>query len=149
MTDITCKFKYLCPYSWEELEHFDTSNVRFCKHCETNVYKAKDEEEFDVLAEQEKCVAYGNSGIMYMGEPEPIPRHYFLEVPKQDLTNCQISSLKNIIEPLLCEEEVMLKYDGTDRVVDIGSYEDARLVWKKLKSISVESHLNSKKLTRK
>lgn len=148
MTDITCKFKYLCPNSWDELEHSENTDVRFCTHCEADVYRAKDEEDFDALAKQEKCIAYGDSEIMYMGEPEPIPLHYFLEIPNQDLTNSQISSLKNIIEPELSDEEVMLKYDSK-QIVDIGKYEEARLVWKKLKSISVESHLSSKKLTKK
>ncbi|MEP1740412.1 MAG: hypothetical protein ABJI60_11755 [Kangiellaceae bacterium] len=149
MTDIKCKFKYLCPNSWEDLEHSENSDVRFCKHCETDVYRARDEDDFNSLARQDKCVAYGDSGIVYMGEPEPIPLHYFVEIPEQDLSNSQISNLKKIIEPELSDEEVMLKYDGTKRVIDIGNYEDARLVWKKLKGISVESHLNSKKLTRK
>ena len=150
MTDITCKFKYLCPFSWEDLEQSEETDLKFCTHCESNVHRANDEQEFEDLARSNKCVAFEESGIMFMGTPEPIPRHYYLQIPEQNLTNQQITKLRNIIEPELSEEEVMLKYDNnSEQFVDIGSHEDARLVWKKLKAISVESHLNSRKLTRK
>lgn len=113
------------------------------------MFIAKNKKEFDEFSQQKKCVAFGESGIMYMGEPEPIPGHYYLHVSKQDLTNNQISHLRKILEPEFSDEEIMLKYDNSEQFFDVGSNEDARRVWKKLKELFIESHIKNKKITHK
>jgi hypothetical protein len=47
-----------CANTWYDLNATSNDNVKHCKDCKTDVYKATNMEEFLTLLNESKCVAY-------------------------------------------------------------------------------------------
>lgn len=52
-----CKFEFQCTKSWDELFETNVDSVRFCDHCEKNVYLTQSVLEAQQHAEKHECVA--------------------------------------------------------------------------------------------
>lgn len=68
---INCKFVFQCPLSWESLEDTNNPNIRFCLHCNQNVYFAHTLGELAELASGGKCVAFNQN---HDKEQKSVPR---------------------------------------------------------------------------
>ena len=71
MDKISCKFQYECPKRWNDLLATDVENVRFCNHCEQNVYLVQTQIEFAEQAAKGKCVAIETPEFTMAGMPLP------------------------------------------------------------------------------
>ena len=56
--EIRCRFDFVCPKQWDELQVTDNNEVRYCDHCNESVYLAQSESDLDRLAIDGKCAAF-------------------------------------------------------------------------------------------
>lgn len=60
-TELSMRFRFLCPRTWELLEPGDDPGVRYCTGCGENVYLATHEGEARDLARSGRCLAIARS----------------------------------------------------------------------------------------
>ena len=54
---IRCTVKFKCPKTWAQLSETESSEIRFCSHCENDVYLVRSEAELAEHAQKGRCVA--------------------------------------------------------------------------------------------
>ena len=58
LVDIECRFEFICPKTWDELELTASEDIRFCNHCKESVYfVGSDMDAFDEHAKSGHCIA--------------------------------------------------------------------------------------------
>ena len=55
--NIECTFEFKCNKQWDELETQVTSNIKFCKQCEKEVYLCKTQQELDHARSLGLCIS--------------------------------------------------------------------------------------------
>ncbi|MGY0218218.1 hypothetical protein ACWJJH_12675 [Endozoicomonadaceae bacterium StTr2] len=71
LVDIECRFEFICPKTWDELELTERENIRFCNHCEESVYfVGSDMDAFDEHAKSGRCIAVLVEDTQPASEPE-------------------------------------------------------------------------------
>jgi hypothetical protein len=73
MTEFSkCDLRTRCEKKWEELAKTDDDLVRYCEHCDKNVFALRTREELSVASAVGRCVALANDNniLGWVGEPE-------------------------------------------------------------------------------
>jgi hypothetical protein len=52
-----CRFGFRCPKQWDDLKPTDKATVRYCDHCEENVYSCNTQRELIDAMKKNHCVA--------------------------------------------------------------------------------------------
>ena len=52
-----CMLTFKCPLNWDDLEHTDEAEVRYCDVCQENVYHAPNFTAFKQRVKEKRCVA--------------------------------------------------------------------------------------------
>ncbi|MEN4981977.1 hypothetical protein [Acinetobacter modestus] len=121
---IKCSMSFECPKKWAELNSTDSAGVKFCSQCHSNVYWACNQNEFDALAKDGKCVAFEFNGFGVLGFPDGWIE-YKLLITQQKLSAKQLSLLKSNFYQTLSFIEIKELHASKDLVIiETGSYED-------------------------
>ncbi len=70
MNKISCKFKYECDKSWDDLLATEADNIRHCDACKQYVFLVEAQSEFDKYASEGKCVAIETIEYVMLGKPK-------------------------------------------------------------------------------
>ena len=58
-----CNFEFVCDRKWEALQHTSRDDMKFCNHCDKNVYLAEDEDQLNQLAKRRACAYFKPKNI--------------------------------------------------------------------------------------
>lgn len=74
-------FSFNCPIRWEHLSSTNDPDIRFCDHCQSNVFRCATPERFYELAQENSCIAIdetlvevGEAPLNLLGRPLPSSR---------------------------------------------------------------------------
>lgn len=96
MPPIACKLKFKCPNEWADLDRTSVPEVRFCTECQSNVYFAQTQSDFEKFVNEGKCIALIENESLVLGMPEGYLEPFVL-VPPQEYTDKQLYLLKQIL----------------------------------------------------
>lgn len=138
MPSITCKLKFKCPNEWTELDLTPVPGIRFCTDCQSNVYFAATQSEFEQYASQGKCVALIEDESVVLGTPAGYVEPYVLVQP-QKYSDKQLYLLRRILPFYSSVAEAKEKFYLKEVKIERFGTKDAWALQTNLSDIGVNS----------
>ncbi|WP_444928639.1 hypothetical protein ACJJIF_12260 [Microbulbifer sp. SSSA002] len=138
MDKISCKFKFECDKRWADLTETSNPTIRHCHTCEKAVYLAEEQEDFEIYAQEEKCVAIEAPSFSMAGMPigNP-PTEYEVVIEKQKSSAFNIAILRDIFSGDISLSEAHSLYSERESRFAGLSWNDATALSEQLTSANI------------